>query len=188
MRTDSESMRLQTERLLLIPCGSVHVDDLHALWTDADVRRFLWDDEVISRDTAAEVVRAGEASFREHGFGIWGLFPREPMPQESDSDGGTNLVGFVGLRHFGTDGEVELLYGLRPDQWGRGLATEASRAVLDHTFSNLGLATIFAGTDPPNVASLRVMDRLGFGHEHRRTVGGLEAIYRSLERGDAPDQ
>ena len=161
-------MKLQSERLTLIPFRSEHVDDLHALWTDADVRRFLWDDEIIAREQAAEVVEASEVSFREHGFGMWALVPV----------GQDEIVGFAGLRHFGKD-EVELLYGLRPDNWGRGLASEASRAVLDHGFG-LGLTKIFAGTDPPNVASLQVMDRLGFGDEHRREVNGLETIYRSL--------
>ena len=162
-------MKLQSERLTLIPFRPEHVDDLHALWTHADVRRYLWDDEVISREQAAEVVEASEESFREHGFGLWAL----------SLVGDDELIGFAGLRHFGCGDEVELLYGLHPDHWGRGLATEASRAVLDHGFS-LGLTEIFAGSDPPNVASLRVMDRLGFGNEHRREENGIETIYRSL--------
>ena len=162
-------MKLRSERLTLIPFHPQHVDDLLALWTDPQVRRYLWDDEVISRQQAAEVIEASLASFREHGFGLWALAPT----------GDDEIVGFAGIRRFGDDGEVELLYGLRPDCWGCGLATEASRAVLEYGFG-LGLVTIFAGTDPPNVASLRVMDRLGFGAEHRREVNGLDTIYRSL--------
>ena len=168
-------MKIRSDRLTLIPFRPEHVDDLHALWTDPDVRRFLWDDEIISLDLAAEVVESSEESFRQHGFGMWALF----------LSGADDLAGFAGLRHFGDEGEVELLYGLHPARWGRGLAVEASRAVLDHGFG-LGLTKIFAGADPPNVASLQVMDRLGFGDEHRREVNGLEAVYRSLDTPGTP--
>ncbi|MDA8015859.1 MAG: GNAT family N-acetyltransferase [Thermoanaerobaculia bacterium] len=170
-RTIGSSERLRTERLSLIPFGPEHVDDLHALWTDPDVRRYLWDDEVISREVASSVVKASLASFRKYGFGFWVLLP----------SGGDDIVGFAGLRPFGVDGEIELLYGLEPNSWGRGLATEAARAVLRHGFSAVGLTTIFAGADPPNIASLQVMDRLGFGDEHRREIDGVESIYRSLD-------
>ena len=49
---------LETERLTLRPFADADVDALHALWRLPEVRRFLWDDVVISRDTALEVVAA----------------------------------------------------------------------------------------------------------------------------------
>ena len=166
-------MKLQTPRLVLTPFADDHLDTLHALWTDPDVRRYLWDDEIISRQLAAEVIASSGRTFEEHGFGFWAL-------AEIDAPG--TIIGFVGLRHFGEAEEIELLYGLAPSHWHRGLATEASRAVLDYGFRTLALDRIHAGTDPPNVASLAVMERLGFGDEQRRVLGGLEAIYRSLTR------
>ena len=53
---------------------------------------------------------------------------------------------------------MELLYSLDPDVWGRGLATEAARAVLDHAQY---IGRVVAYTDPGNVASERVAARLG---------------------------
>ena len=93
-------------------------------------------------------------------------------------------VGFCGLRHFGEPPQdVEILYGLLPAHWGRGLATEAARAVLDHGFSR-GLPRIFAGADSPNAASFQVMARLGMRHHGTRVLNGVEAVYHSLDARD----
>lgn len=169
-------MRLETERLTLKPMSPEDCRALHALWTDPRVRRYLWDDIVIGEEVVTEVIDGSVELFRTHRFGFWTLRPRSHP----------KIVGFAGLRRFGDDGEIELLYGLHPDSWGQGLATEAARRVLDYAFGELRLEAIHAGADPPNVASLRVMDRLGFGPPHPRTLEGLELVYRSMVRTGPP--
>jgi RimJ/RimL family protein N-acetyltransferase len=59
----------------------------------------------------------------------------------------------------------DLGYGLARDAWGKGLATEAARAVVDYGFSALGLAKVWARTDPRNAASVRVLEKLGMRRE-----------------------
>jgi [ribosomal protein S5]-alanine N-acetyltransferase len=163
---------IETERLHLRPCVEGDVDALHRLWTDAQVRRYFWDDAVIERARAAEVIESSVESFGAHGFGQWVISPK----------GGEDLIGFCGLRHFGEPPEVELLYGLAPSFWGRGLATEAACAMLCDGFGRLGLGRIYAGTDPPNAASVRVMERAGMSFDRRTRVNGLEAIYYVVTR------
>jgi len=66
-------------------------------------------------------------------------------------------------------GEVEIGWHLHPDSWGRGLATEAARALLARGF-DLGLTEIWAVADPENRASVRVCEKLGMrllGTTHR---------------------
>jgi ribosomal-protein-alanine N-acetyltransferase len=146
------------------------VDALHALFTDPDVRRFLWDDAVIPRERAAEVVAASQRSFAREGFGQWVV--RRAGKEE--------VAGFCGLRRV--EDEVELLYALWPAHQGAGLACEASRAVLAHGFGTLGLARIVARTDPPNRASVRVMERLGMRFEWERVLHGLPTLQYALAR------
>lgn len=164
--------RLETRRLRLRPCGVEDVDDLHRLWTAPEVRRFLWDDAVISRERAASVVRGSIASFEAHGFGQWVVLPRR----------GETLIGFCGFRYFGEQQEVELLYGIEPAYWGRGLATEAAGAILRFGFEKCGFDLVYAGADPPNAASFGVMKKLGMEFYRRMRVNGLEAIYYGLPR------
>lgn len=121
--------RVQTKRLELEPFAPAHVDALHRLWTDPDVRRYLWDDEIISYELA-HTVFASIASVQAEGLGMWTLVRRGP---------GDALIGFAGLRHPADSLEVELLYGLYPAYWRKGLATEASLAVLRYAFESCGL-------------------------------------------------
>jgi RimJ/RimL family protein N-acetyltransferase len=114
-------------------------------------------------------------SFARDGFGLFTLARREP-PRE--------IVGFAGLRRFWPAGEVELLYALRPDCWGQGLATEAAREVLRFGLEDLGLEEILAGADLENAASFRVMERVGMTFARDVTIDGRPTrYYRIRARG-----
>jgi RimJ/RimL family protein N-acetyltransferase len=72
--------------------------------------------------------------------------------------------------------------------WGRGLATEAGRAVARFAFDDLGATALFAGHHPDNGASRKVLLKLGFVHTHDELyppTGLLHPSYR-LER-ERPD-
>jgi RimJ/RimL family protein N-acetyltransferase len=92
-------------------------------------------------------------------------------------------MGFCGARTI-AGGEPELLYGLRREWWGQGLATECAGAVLDHLFGALGLAEVVALADAPNTASVRVMERLGMAFERRAEHHGLDTVFYRLRAAD----
>jgi len=167
-------MILATPRLRLRPFTRDDVDALHAIWTDPDVRRYLWDDIVITRETAVDVVEGSLRSFAEAGYGFWCI---EPLDE-------TRVIGFCGLRKFADPPEIELLYGLHREFWGRGLASEASREVLRYAFETLALARIFAGADRPNAASFRVMERLGMRRSDFTRSDAPSAIYFRIDPDD----
>jgi ribosomal-protein-alanine N-acetyltransferase len=163
---------LETTRLILRPWSLDDVDALHELWTDPQVRRYLWDDEGISRERAAATVEAGVASAREHGVGLWCAL-RKPA---------NLLAGFCGFRSIGDSPDIELLYGLRPAHRGQGLATEAARAALEYAF-DAGLFTrVYARTDVSNRLSVRVIERLGMQFEREVQIGALPTLIYSLTR------
>jgi RimJ/RimL family protein N-acetyltransferase len=79
-----------------------------------------------------------------------------------------DLIGIVRLsvsapEHRGAD----IGYGLRTDAWKRGYATEAASLLIDFGFARLGLHRITAVCDPRNVASRRVLEKLGMQEEGR---------------------
>ena len=80
------------------------------------------------------------------------------------------LIGYVGLSVPDFLPEVmpavEVGWRLDPDYWGRGLTTEGARAALDFGFGALGLDEIVSIYEPENVASGRIMERLGMTHDH----------------------
>lgn len=70
------------------------------------------------------------------------------------------LIGACGLDP--QDDGTELGYWLGAPYWGRGFATEAARALIDHAFGELELATLQAGARVSNPASRRVLEKCAF--------------------------
>ncbi|MDQ3252964.1 MAG: GNAT family N-acetyltransferase, partial [Acidobacteriota bacterium] len=70
-----------------------------------------------------------------------------------------------------------LIFGTRPQLWGRGYAVEAARAVLRYACDVLGLRRVVADVDEPNAASIRVLERLGMTRTRRAIVNGRPLLY-----------
>ncbi|WP_375769796.1 GNAT family N-acetyltransferase [Archangium gephyra] len=103
-----------------------------------------------------------------YGFGVW-MF-RDP------ADG--RLIGRCGLRHAEVEGhaERELLYALRFESWGQGLATEMAAASLEVGLERLGLEDVVAFTLTTNSASRRVMEKVGMRYERDITHADLPHV------------
>lgn len=162
---------LETSRLIMRPWSLDDIDALHTMWTTAEMSRVLWDREVIPREQAAAMVRKCVGSADQHGVGLWCLL-RKP---------GNHLAGFCGFR-FIDDADIELLYGLLTEYQGQGLATEAARAALAHGFDTGLFTTVYARADRGNLASVRVMERLGMTFVRETHAGALPTLIYSLER------
>lgn len=165
----------ESARLRYRPASAADVPALVAHWNLPDVRRHLWDDQRVATEIVQAVVATSEEDFARAGFGLWIL-----------SCGSVAApAGFCGLRPVpGTD-HVEVLYSLDPALWGRGLATEAARAVLAYGFGLGGarrLPRILGGADAANAASWRVLERLGMTEFGTLTVGETEVRYLAVSR------
>jgi ribosomal-protein-alanine N-acetyltransferase len=149
---------IRTNRVVLRPWLRDDVDALHALWTAPEVRRYLWDDIVISREIAEEIVESHLKTLDELKIGYWALhIPCRVSTSEA------SIAGFCGFRPIGT--EIELMYGLRREHWGKGLATEACTAALEYLWQSTAYERVHARTDPPNRRSVELMRRLNMTHE-----------------------
>jgi [ribosomal protein S5]-alanine N-acetyltransferase len=161
---------LRTVRLRGRPCRSDDLEALHELWTEAGVRRFLFDDRRISREEARAFLDRSAASFANHGYGLWLFFARPTDP----------TTGFAGLLDS-SPGPPRLVFGTRPQHRGRGYATEAASAVLRHAFDVLGLERVTADVDEPNGASIRVLEKLGLSRSRRAIVDGRPLLYYEID-------
>jgi [ribosomal protein S5]-alanine N-acetyltransferase len=141
---------LTTERLVLRPVTAGDHPALLAHWTTPEVRRFLFDGGIMSADEITEAIKESTRDFASAGYGLW-------LIQEKEQAG---LVGTAGLRPLERFG-LEIFYSLAPGSWGRGYATEAARAVVEHALGPLGLPEVLAEVDEGNAASVAVVERLG---------------------------
>lgn len=79
------------------------------------------------------------------------------IPKDMDE-----IIGWCGLDHLDqTKADPALFYLLKASYWGEGVATEAAGALLDYAFTRLGVASIRGGAAPENLASKRVMEKIG---------------------------
>ena len=108
---------------------------------------------------------AGDRAFLEHGVCLWPVVLR---------DSG-EVIGCCGF-HVGEEPRVlELAYHFKSRHWGHGYATEAASAALEYAFEVWGARHVVAWVFPENVASWKVLEKLGFVHE-RFDQG--EKVYR----------
>jgi RimJ/RimL family protein N-acetyltransferase len=134
---------LSTERLDLRPVTLDDVDRLVTLDADPEVMRYINGGTPTPRDEARRIL---ERSIGHR----WLAFEH----------GAGEFAGWFGLRpSAGRD--RELGYRLRRECWGRGLATEGARALVDLAFTKLDATRVWAQTMTVNSASRRVMERCG---------------------------
>jgi ribosomal-protein-alanine N-acetyltransferase len=136
-----------------------HEDDLAlamTLWGDPRVSAFIggpFTEEEVSTRLAREIemLLARKVQY-------WPVF----LLQDGE------LAGCAGLRPYRNDEHVlELGFHFRPQYWGQGIAQEAARAMIAFAFEILDLKALFAGHHPENIASERLLRKLGFRYTHQ---------------------
>jgi RimJ/RimL family protein N-acetyltransferase len=145
---------VETERLVLRPWTEADLDPLAVVFAEPA----FWHYPFGRGFTKAETERFLERlvnHWSDYGYGMWAAELKE----------GRRLIGYVGLAVPTWLPQVmpavEVGWRLHPDHWGKGLATEGGRASLRYGFDVLDLERIIAIVMPENVASRRVMAKLG---------------------------
>jgi [ribosomal protein S5]-alanine N-acetyltransferase len=79
---------------------------------------------------------------------------------------------------------LELLFGVKSNQWNRGIASESSHSVIRYGFETLNFQAIQASADVANAASIRVLEKLGMSFRRRAIVDGLDTLFYTLRRSN----
>jgi RimJ/RimL family protein N-acetyltransferase len=168
---------LTTPRLLL---RTFRQDDLPlyaALNADPEVARYLGGP--LTRQDSDEIAEWAQECYARDGFGL--------LAVERRRDG--VFLGMCGLHHqHAYPDEVEVGWRLAYAHWGKGYATEAATAWLDHAFGALRLPRVISITDPPNLRSLAVMRRLGMAFDHEAEVEDNGQVFQAVVYSITADQ
>lgn len=146
---------LETDRLILRRFTPDDADLLVVLDNDPDVMAHISPGIEVLRDEIVDDILPAFLAYYERspGYGFWAAIERST---------GRFLGWFHFRPHEGTDPlEPELGYRLHRAAWGRGYATEGSRALIDHGFTELGVTRVVAETMSVHTASRRVMEKCG---------------------------
>ena len=142
---------LETPRLSLREFVSGDADALARIISDPETMRYY--PAPYDRAGVANWIERNLRRYADDGFGLWAMMLKES----------SELIGDCGLTKQIVDGteEIEIGYHLRRDHWGKGLATEAARAVRDYGFANLKVDRLISLIRPENAPSRHVAERNG---------------------------
>ena len=94
------------------------------------------------------------------------------------------FMGWFCLQPLDNTEEFEIGYRMMPEFWGKGIATEAAKVLLDYGFEQVGLKRIVGITRPDNIASQRVLLKIGLVYEEQRHYYNTDVNYYALNRDD----
>ena len=163
-------MLLETNRLLIERFKNSDVHDWAKIENDADVRRFV-DGRVLSSEEAAEYVIMNIQHYRTHSYGRYAVRLKEKKI----------LIGMCGFldEPYG----IDFGYRYSKDSWGKGLAFEAAKEVLNYGFLELGLDTVIGLTAEQNYGSIRILEKLNFKFEQKLLFNNTQALKYSYSGG-----
>jgi RimJ/RimL family protein N-acetyltransferase len=149
-----------TSRLLLRGWQDGDVERMAEIYTDPEVVRYLRPLDL--EGTRQQLLRFAD-HWDEYGFGLWAV--------EERASG--RLIGRIGLAHHpdwtASMHDAEVGWTLDRSAWGGGLATEGGEAALAYGFDTQGMTRIISIAHRENIASQRVMEKLGLHREGETT-------------------
>ena len=147
---------LHTSRLLLRPFTQADTDAIFALHSNPDILRY-WDSPPYTDYTQAERFISGCTRIEQEGRGV-----RLAIERSTD----VTFIGWCGFSNWNPEyRSAGIGYCLNDTAWGQGFATEAAGAVLQWAFETLDLNRVQSEADTRNIASARVLEKLGFLRE-----------------------
>ncbi len=152
-----------TERLAAERLQNEHFDFIHDMHQNNQIMLYLGG--VRSHQQTLAYMERNLSHWEKYGYGIWIL--REKITGYH--------VGRGGLRNATLEGkiEVEVAYGLLPEFWNKGLATEFTMKIVQIGLFKIGFSSLVSITKPDNLASQAVMRKSGFEFE-RETIYNKE--------------
>jgi len=164
---------IKTERLVLRPFSEEDVGSLYEILEHRDMLRYFPGSQTISIERVQKLISRQLLHWDEHDFGWWAVQTVETHA----------LVGWSGLTYLPETDEIEIAYLVSKPYWGIGLATEASRVGINYGFEKLGLDLIVGIVHPENLASQRVLEKLGLHFVERSRYFGMDC-FRYIIEGD----
>jgi RimJ/RimL family protein N-acetyltransferase len=156
---------IETDRLIL---RNFTLDDAAAfqhLNSDPAVLRYTYDPPIETIEDARRILQeAPLADYARYGYGRVACVLKETG----------ELIGFSGLKYLADYGETDIGYRFVQRCWGQGLATESALPMMAYGRDVLGLERIVGIVDPDNLASARVLRKLGLVYEGTQHVPELD--------------
>jgi RimJ/RimL family protein N-acetyltransferase len=141
----------KTDRLVVRRWRESDLPALLAVYGDAEAMRWVGDGKALTEAECIGWLDVTRKNYEHRGYGMFAV--------EQKSTPG--VIGFCGIVHPGNQPEPEIKYAYLRSSWGRGFATETAAGLLQYGADVHGLCHVIATTAPANVASHRVLLKVG---------------------------
>ena len=153
----------ETERLILRQFTAEDASLIHQLNQDPEVLKYLHEQPVNNEKQALTILLTILLPQYRNDLGRWAIYIKTDQ----------TFVGWCGLKYMHSREETDLGYRLLKKEWGKGYATEAARQTLDYGFKKLRLASITGRAHIENIASVRVLEKIGMQYSCEEVVDGV---------------
>src|SRR5262245_22569971 len=159
---------LETNRLVLRRLALADAADLYRIHSDPETMKFMGKAPDSVEEERNNIQSHINHHYEKYGVGLWGTLLKENY----------RLIGRCGLMRKQLEGaeEVEIAYLLDREYWGKGLATEAAEAIVNHGYVKYGFKRVVAAIHPQNVASIRVVEKIGMKYERDVLYGAIGKV------------
>lgn len=153
---DTTMFEIKTARLILRPWKEEDLEQFAAMNADARVMKYF--NSTINKEDSDAFARRMMQEMADQGWGRWVV-----TLKENDT-----FIGYVGLVHVPFDAHftpaVEIGCRLLYEYWGKGYASEAAKAILEHAFTVLQMSEIVSFAVQENERARSVMEKIGMQH------------------------
>ncbi len=161
---------LETERLTLRRMADGDLDAIYAMRSDPDVMRYIREPQ--KRAETANWIELVSSRWDTDGIGFCAMTIKETG----------DFAGWCGLWRLAESEEIEVGYAVAKRFWRRGYAVEAALRLLEYGFDELGLEKIVAVAREQNLASRRVMEKIGMEFDYIGRFYETELVHYSITR------
>jgi RimJ/RimL family protein N-acetyltransferase len=147
---------LETDRLVLRRLSAEDAEFILELLNQPSFLRYIGDKGVRTSEDAVNYIQTGpQASYEQFGFGLYLV----------ELKGSGVSIGMCGLIKRDSLPDVDVGFAFLPDYWSQGYAFEAAAAVMNYGREAFGLKRIVAITSLDNVASIKLLEKVGLRFE-----------------------
>ncbi len=162
---------LTTNRLALREFTPNDATAFYELNANPNVIKYTGNQAFINVEAAKEFLE-NYPDYHLNGFGRWAVVLKST----------NQFIGWCGLKFDPAENETDIGFRFFEEEWHKGYATESAMACIHYGFEKLKLKRIVGRAMKENVASIKVLEKIGLVFEKDTWLDGKEAVYYQIEQ------
>lgn len=164
---------LETKRLVLRKFSLLDLEDLSKLYQDVKAAKYTRISKGLNQyETEARLKEIILPHYQKYGFGRWAILNKKDK----------KFVGLAGLVFQDEYQAVDLGYWINRRYWGKGIASEISKSILDYGLNTLNLEKIIAIVACENKASVKILEKIGMKKIEKTICGGYNSLLFEIRK------